>query len=166
MATLELPYIAGFFDGEGWCGAYKGGFIGIMIGNTDRGILEAIRQTLQVGHIYTQKNRLGTKPMWRWQVSKLEDIASAGRALLPYTRVKWQSLAAVVDEATLRLDRWNGKRKMPELTKEALHDLYWGQGLNTKEIGRLFGVNSKTVWVRLRRFGIPTRARYRTKARA
>lgn len=43
------------------------------------------------------------------------------------------------------------------LGKEELNDLYWGKGLNTVEISKMIGKDSKTVWSWMKKHDIPTR---------
>jgi intein-encoded DNA endonuclease-like protein len=46
---------------------------------------------------------------------------------------------------------------METLTKEKLYDLYWNQGLSSREIAKMHGISYKKVLKLMRKFGIPRR---------
>lgn len=113
----DAAYIAGFFDGEGSVNVYwrKGSKNGVRyarlmarISQTERGILEWVRDAAGVGTVHANARR-PDKPHWKTQHNYI--VASeAARLFLaeirPYLRVK----AEVVDRA-LELDRIHCKRR-------------------------------------------------------
>ena len=76
MKPTDIAYIAGLFDGEGDFGvnnykATKNGAtyarVKLRISNTDRGVLEWVRDTVGAGSIAAESNKTNPKwkPIWR-----------------------------------------------------------------------------------------------------
>lgn len=93
--SVELAYLAGFFDGEGSLGNWRSGtgrtFM-MSVGNTNRAILEDYQR--HFGGTVTEKasnNGFNKKPMWMWRVCG-DEAWNCYYALRPYLRQKiWKN---------------------------------------------------------------------------
>lgn len=91
--SVELAYLAGFFDGEGSLGHYRTGAKGIRsftltMANTDREIVDTFHRTFG-GHVNDKppSNGFNKKMMWQWRVTG-DKAWDAYYALRPYLRQK------------------------------------------------------------------------------
>lgn len=96
LNTLDLSYIAGFFDGEGSVVLYrrKSGWakrldyaLLVHITNTNRGVLDWVASVVG-GCVYLEKSLDPTRrrPVYRWQATK--NPAGFLRLIRPYVRLK------------------------------------------------------------------------------
>ena len=99
FTSIDLAYVAGFFDGEGNVGIYKSTraesgrsnyAVSMGIANTDRATLEYIQGLL--GGTLSEKTanrRRGNKPLYalEWHCVKARDVL---RLLLPYLKTKYE----------------------------------------------------------------------------
>ena len=86
MNKIDLHYLAGFFDGEGYIGLHKhkdnrvkkGFTINAMVGitNTNKAILEQIRHTLPYGKIRKKSETKNNKIVYELIVQDLHGIES------------------------------------------------------------------------------------------
>jgi hypothetical protein len=95
---LSLDYIAGLFDGEGTIGlgTYKTGnsihfqpFVGIS--NTDRRVIEIVKETLGFGRIYAQK-KTDKKDVFTWYAHTVDEVAEFVRIFKDRSYVKREQL--------------------------------------------------------------------------
>ena len=104
---LEVPYIAGLFDGEG-CVTYKkykekkknGTYdcwrINMEISMTDKNVIELVHETLMVGTVRPKKVPKGKKKQWRWRCS-FRDCLYVCKKLWPYAVVKLHDIEKIID---------------------------------------------------------------------
>jgi hypothetical protein len=98
LSSNQIAYCAGLFEGEGYvgsCRAYKAKdgsirarprpTISVSIGMTDREPLEIFKNQFG-GTIYAPAVRKNPryKPVWRYQLSALEDVSKALVLMWPY----------------------------------------------------------------------------------
>ena len=81
MNDMELGWLAGFFDGEGWIASRNNGRgITLAIENSDLDLLERVLQYTGEGHISGPRTRSPKrKSTWTWQVT---DWPGSSRLLL------------------------------------------------------------------------------------
>jgi hypothetical protein len=115
---IELAWAAGFFDGEGSIGAVRdnknGRRISIQMSVAQSGSddappasLERFHRAVEVGKIYKrapEDGRLGSKPMWYWRASNVDDTKTAIRLLRPFVIEKLDQIA----EAAALRSEWEG----------------------------------------------------------
>ena len=108
---LDLPYIAGLFDGEGSiyykqltekrkgrnpCKVWK---IRMEMSMTDKNIIELVHETLMVGTVRERKfNTVPShyKKQWRWSCSH-RDALYVCKLLWPYAVVKLHKIEQIID---------------------------------------------------------------------
>ena len=137
LAPLDIRYLAGFIDGEGCFSATattrKGGpsryyRCVLIVGNSDRSILERIKATVGVGVVGvldTQRQRkYGHKLVYYWSVTGWQ-AAQVIRTLLPFLVVKAEAareLLALLDlihegRGGLRLSADDHERRMAHIAR-------------------------------------------------
>src|SRR5690349_10947882 len=80
MDGVDVGWLAGLFDGEGWFQSRnQGRGITLAIENSDLDLLERVALVTGEGHISGPRIRGNRKPMWLWQVT---DWAGSVRLLL------------------------------------------------------------------------------------
>lgn len=93
--SIELAYLAGFFDGEGSLGHWKGGqggrYFCMSLVNSNREIIDTFHRKFG-GCVYEKKvsfpsNKLQKKEMWGWRVWG-EGAWETYYQLRPYLREK------------------------------------------------------------------------------
>jgi len=101
---MDIRYIAGFFDGEGCVALAKNGLYrkaALQITNTDRTVLEKIKETLRCGHICITRKFAKTKPQWAqaysFSVNKRRDVIEVLQKMLPYLEVKHEAGQKLLD---------------------------------------------------------------------
>ena len=109
---LDIPYIAGLFDGEGNVsykkypkkrkGAKKDYMtwnIRLEISMTDKNVIELVHETLMVGTVHKKppgKGQLGRKMQYRWRCSH-RDALHVCKLLWPYVVVKLHKIEQIID---------------------------------------------------------------------
>lgn len=93
---MDIQYIAGFFDGEGSVKLPRNTTCvntGLSIVNTDRLVLEKIKEFLGCGVIYNHgiPKKWGKKPIFSFQIKKRHDVIETLQKMLPYLEVKHAS---------------------------------------------------------------------------
>ena len=86
--TCMAAYTAGFIDADGSISLRENGYPGILIGNTNREILEEIQIWAGVGHVKIQKQNIrGRKTFFSWRVYG-KDAQRVLKRVQPFLRIK------------------------------------------------------------------------------
>jgi LAGLIDADG endonuclease len=132
---LTLPYIAGFFDGEGSITVTRDLSLQVVLGQNDETILQAIAQYFGMGKVKAIKIRRGHKQCFalRWcganaakVLEQLKDflILKKERAEIA---IKMQSLVSPRGvEKPVNPEKWE-KRKKLAVEIKALNDSHWSR---------------------------------------
>ena len=100
MNKISWKYIAGFFDADGSVVFHKFQkkfdiYPEIIIGNTNKGVLESIKNFTDLGYIIKtnrhKKRCLGIKNrkiLWRYQIGVQKDIREFLKRILPFLIIK------------------------------------------------------------------------------
>ena len=91
-SPAQLGYLAGLVDGEGSI-YVRPHEVRVCIVNTDKDLIDWLA-TLGGKVLARHHSRLGTKPIWIWQVNRRADAMALLNALLPYLRVKHDAAAS------------------------------------------------------------------------
>ena len=132
FTSIDLAYVAGFFDGEGNVGIYKSTraesgrsnyAVSMGIANTDRSTLEYIQGLL--GGTLSEKTanrRRGYRPLYvlEWYCGKARDVL---RLLLPYLKTKYkQAELAIYYQDSIVSHRYRDTQLDKDL-KEVLYQM-------------------------------------------
>ena len=158
---MNWSYIAGFFDGEGYC-SFKGtgttkAYVVLGFSNTNRLVLEEIRSFLSIKKLITGRigNYPGSKKIcYTLCIQGHKTILKIAKNLLKYSIVKRGELQKLVD--FIENKRW--KKSCPDI--EALKELYFNQKLTCSEIAEKYGVHLQTICRAFKKHNI-RRPRYR-----
>ena len=122
--SLRLPYIAGYFDGDGCVtGQVQNNIAGARcnICSADIELLSVLHNMFggSIGKIFdvatNYTNRIGTHDVFQWQLSLNQSVPFI-TAILPYLLVKKVQAQSLLEMASLRHDR-KLSAKMPEETR-------------------------------------------------
>lgn len=83
-SDVQIAWVAGLIEGEGWFGTRGGGRPTVEVASTDRDVIDRLRAWTGVGTIdgpYVRPNR---KPYFKWRVTAREDAAALLLELCPY----------------------------------------------------------------------------------
>lgn len=78
LTVAELAYIAGIVDGEGSISLFSGYtnkthvYPVVKVANTDRKLIDWLRDTVGVGAVYHSRSRNGCKDVYHWHVASAE----------------------------------------------------------------------------------------------
>jgi hypothetical protein len=79
------PYIAGFFDGEGYVGLAPG-YPCIIITQKDKKPLEVMYNYTELGKVYDRgKNQ---RNVWQWKIHTFDEVEKFINLVIPYIIVK------------------------------------------------------------------------------
>lgn len=96
--ALDVAWAAGLFEGEG-CITPRGKTSGeIVIGMTDRDILERVQAVFGVGGITSEERRPPHKTCHRWSVSNAADCTMVLEAMLPWFGARRRAVAGALVE--------------------------------------------------------------------
>lgn len=101
LTEAQKAYIAGFIDGEGTISISKTGYVSsggeqnyttlLRIGNTDKEVLEKIRDWTGLGYVKpfltSWSQRPNNKPLWRWQIAA-NQMRELLPEIIPYLQIK------------------------------------------------------------------------------
>jgi len=87
---MNWSYIAGFFDGEGYC-KKQGKYSVIQITQKDKGILEQIQHFIGYGHIYRKDKKLEYKG-YDLRINKRKDCINFIKNIKLFSIVKKRNL--------------------------------------------------------------------------
>lgn len=92
IKKTELNYIAGIFDGEGSIWIYKRKEnnkirINTSITNTNLEVLEFVKETMQIGNVFKNRDDRANLPCHGWQTTDGYSYIFLKR-LLPYLKIK------------------------------------------------------------------------------
>ena len=91
---LDIPYIAGLFDGKGSI-SYRKKIWKMEMSMSDRNVMELVHETLECG-ILREKKVAGKKKHWRWQCVN-KDCFFVARLLWPHTIVNLHKIEQIID---------------------------------------------------------------------
>ena len=90
-SEAECAYIGAMLDGEGNTPRRRAGYGQLIIDNSDHRIIDRLVTYTGIGKVYTYQPTNGTRPMFKWQVSKHADLLRLLPLLTP-----WSSKAGVL----------------------------------------------------------------------
>jgi len=109
---LDIAYIAGLFDGEGFVSYkkypkkrkgskkdYMTWNIGLEISMTDKNVIELVHETLMVGTVHEKppgKGQIGKKMQYRWRCG-YRDALHVCKLLWPHVVVKLHKIEQIID---------------------------------------------------------------------
>lgn len=90
MSDPDIAWVAGILEGEGsfmcWTTTRGTETVRIQMGTTDLDVLERLRDVVGTGRITPVKhqlNKLGTKPIWIWMISRKSDVVDLASKVYP-----------------------------------------------------------------------------------
>jgi hypothetical protein len=104
MRAIDVAWLAGFFDGEGTIGTYRGGRGGkhlslfISIPNTHKPSLRRCQAVTGCGTVIPQKTKRGYKQQWRWRVTRRMNVLSIAKQMLPHLTTKKQVVTKILGD--------------------------------------------------------------------
>jgi len=132
---MNWRYIAGFFDGEGTI-LLKNGRPRIMVVQTDRVVLECIKNFAKCGNIFeVTKRKPHWKDCWVYCISRKEDMYNFLRKIAPYLFVKKE----LAEKGILQLEKElieMRKRKEKYIYRKRMAKLLRKKGLSYRAIGK------------------------------
>jgi hypothetical protein len=81
---ISRAWAAGLYEGEGSCGMGSRGYPRLLLGMTDRDVVERFREVLGFGSIHTPKPQAGRKQMHRFECGGWKNVAQAREWFGPY----------------------------------------------------------------------------------
>jgi len=156
---MNWDYIAGFFDGEGSAIIRRNRNVEISFANTNKAVLQQIREFVGFGNIHTSKTPKGA-PYHQLHFANRVVCMGIAKELIPRCIIKGEKLSALVNfvEATQWKKIFRPYSRPTHLTPELLRHLYVEKKLSTHEIGHLNNCADSTVRKRMLKFGIPLRS--------
>jgi intein/homing endonuclease len=148
MIKLDWKYIAGFMDGEGSIVIYSNrNLVSITISNTNREVLERIKDFTKMGHIYLD-NRINRPVVWKqeysYQIVAYKDVRMFLCKIKDYAIVKKEK----VERAIVFIDSCPRRKFRTELDSVKVRKVY--SKLNSLiKTGEYFGVSKQTIKRRL-----------------
>ena len=119
---MNWEYIAGFFDGEGYC-KKQGRYTVIQITQQHKEVLEEIQQFLGYGHIYRKDNKLKYKG-FDLRIFKRKDCIDFITKIKPFSIVKKEELNkienSIINDMRERIQKTLGKNFDLKYIKERL----------------------------------------------
>lgn len=108
MDTDFWSWFAGFWEGEGTIGVYKGRQVEICAVQRVRSPLDYIEENVGLGTVVPEYDREG-ELMWRWRVRSRPQILEVGRKLLPCLRFRTQEMKVALAKIQKMEDErhWN-----------------------------------------------------------
>jgi hypothetical protein len=132
MNRDSLLYIAGFVDGEGCISLYKTTtshsckkytyyYEGLVITNTNREVIQWIRDSVGYGCVYECKHPVGNRKIkYEYKISQ-DRAVDLIKQLLPFLIVKKQQALKILEHREIRGEAKHGYRnKMPHETRQKL----------------------------------------------
>lgn len=105
MSDFDLAWVTGIIEGEGCFQAHRPkhapkAYPHVIVGMTDRDIIDRLAAITGIGKIRTQKVRARmTKPLYKWSVCRSNDSVALIRAILPHLGARrTQQALAVLEE--------------------------------------------------------------------
>ncbi len=92
LSNTTRSYLAGLIDGEGWIVRDKRGFWRIGIANTERVLIEWLRDTIEYSTVNLKRSRNQKwKHAWQWFLHGNIKVEALLELLLPYLLIKRES---------------------------------------------------------------------------
>jgi len=146
---ISWSYVAGFFDGEGWIAFYPK-YAHLAVANKNVMVLELIQSFLGYGKIYD------TGRVQTLYIGNHEHQLDFCYHVLPHSIVKKAELERL--RAFIEGKEWWANRKLKNVTRDELEELYWNKKLSIRQIAKIFGVGYNSVWLKLEKLQIPRRS--------
>ena len=155
-ASMSWQYIAGFFDGEGSANKYKNRIPRIQLTNTNRQVLEIIRDFMQCGSIYLHRMKHDNwKDCYVLVIHSYKDVLFFCRSILKFLIIKKTTIQKILTELETR----HFHPRVPFiLGPEILNIEYYQNKKSTRQIAKEYKIPSpSTVLWNLKRYNIPRR---------
>ena len=81
--------------------------------------------------------------------------------VLPHSIVKKAKLERL--RAFIEGKEWWANRKLKDVARDELEELYWNKKLSIRQIAKIFGVEYNAVWLKLEKLQIPRRSYHEAK---
>ncbi len=124
-------YFAGLLDGEGCIFRYanRPGCYGVYLANTDRNMVEWIRQNFG-GYVVPQRKRVTRwQRIWVWRLTRKAEIAQLLKLVLPYLITKRERAEAAIQDITASFGdmEWILDQGRPIRTDEEAPRIDWSK---------------------------------------
>ncbi len=101
LSPVEAAWVGAMVEGEGHIRPPSSRALGLDLGSTDVETISTLLRLVGVGTVYRQVDNQHTrKPLWRWGIHRVADLARLLPQLVPYLTSKQEVALAV-----LRCDR-------------------------------------------------------------
>lgn len=97
IRPVDVGYVAGIIDGEGWMLAAPWPTVAVKM--TDEDVIRRLQALTGVGNVTGPRIRAGRKPIWQWTVSRSRDVAALLMTVYPLLGQRRQAKAREVLEA-------------------------------------------------------------------
>jgi len=151
---ISWGYVAGFFDGEGWVTFYPK-YAHVAVANKDVMVLELIQSFLGYGKIYN------TGRVQTLFIGNHEHQLDFCYHVLPHSIVKKAKLERL--RTFIEGKEWWANRKLKNVARNELEELYWNKKLSIRQIAKIFDVEYNAVWLKLEKLQIPRRSYHEAK---
>lgn len=88
LPETDIAYFAGFIDGEGSILRRSNGQVVISLGNTSKRAIDWMLSKVGGRAYWYPPNGMGTKPIWRWHLSRSRVAAALLQRMKPYLLIK------------------------------------------------------------------------------
>jgi hypothetical protein len=154
---MSWPYIAGFFDGEGWAtydktsDVYRFGMT-----NKNRQVLEEIQRFIGFGNLYKRRRTANSDLL----VAAYKQELQFAEKILPYAIVKRQVLEEASSFILQRV--WDVRKPYPRpklghVSDDELRYFYEEEGYSMNKLARMYGVVENAIWLRMKNAGVASR---------
>ena len=158
---MNWDYVAGFFDGEGSVLVRTAGrkAVALSFANTNREVIEAIQEFLQVARVHTHRPNTTRKSYFELRPQDHRVCLQIARQLVPRCIVKRNDLLNLIRfvERNEWAKRGEDYRWHRELDQAKLQQLYLERRLSIYQIAEMHDCSFSAVRKRLIKFGIPIR---------
>ncbi len=148
-AETELAWAAGFFDGEGSCGAYRTPtgdylYIRMTVNQIQPECLERFATAVGCGPVLGPYRHGRHAPLFRWQLSGLDKCARVYGLLVPYLgSIKRKQILQSLDAVRLQQERLGGAEGKAKRISAALMGVP-----HTTERRRNISIARRAAWAR------------------
>jgi hypothetical protein len=158
---ISWDFVAGFFDGEGSVVNDNNERYTLNMGNTNREILEVIKDFIGCGNIhitYQKNNERGAhrKTMYNLRITHHLDCLRVAKELVGRCIIKREKLQEAINY--IESKKWlNHTRPLINVSKEEIYNLYWNKNLTTRQIGEIYNTHHINVLRFMKINNIPRR---------
>lgn len=156
---MNLDYIAGFFDGEGSAISYinsKYLTFRIDIANTNRDVLEKIREYLGFGRVHKSRDTSAGNAVFHFYAGAHEDVLRFIELVFSRCFIKKEKLKEM--RKMILEKNWGKRNWINPSEKENIRKMYWGEEKSLKEIGKVYDCSGNTIGYFMKKYGIPRRS--------